>query len=50
MTLFLLGWSYTEVTRQMQCAYNTVENIVGGYKTSGRLAPRAQTGAWSKPP
>jgi hypothetical protein len=50
VALFLLGWSFTEIARQMRCAYNTVNNIVREYTTSGRLAPRAQTGAWSKPP
>ena len=50
VALWLAGWSFTEVARQMRCAYNTVKKIVGVYTTSGRLAPRAQTGAWSKPP
>ena len=48
--LWLAGWSYSEVARQMRCAYNMVRNIVGEFTTSGRLAPRAQTGVLSKPP
>ena len=50
VALWLAGYSYMEVSRQMRRAYNTVRNIVDEYTTSGRLAPRAQTGAWSKPP
>ena len=50
VALWLAGWSYSEVARQMRCAYNTVRNIVWEFTTSGRLAARAQTGACSKPP
>jgi len=34
----------------VQCAYNTVKKIVQDFTTSGRLAPRPQTGGLSKPP
>ena len=29
VALWLAGWSYTEVSRQMRRAYNTVRNVVG---------------------
>ena len=48
--LFFLGWSLIEIAGQVQCTYNTVKKIVKEYTTSCRLAPRSQSGAWSKPP
>jgi len=50
VALWLAGFTFTEIAGQVQCAYNTVKNIVHVFTTSRRLAPRAQTGAWSKPP
>jgi len=36
--------------QEVQCAYNTVKKIVQEFTTSGRLAPRPQTGGLSSPP
>ena len=50
VALWLMGLQFTQIASQVQCAYNTVKNIVNEFTTTRRLAPRAQTGAWSRPP
>ena len=48
--LWIAGHSFTAISTHVRCAYNTVKKIVQEFTTSGRLAPRAQTGVLSKPP
>ena len=50
VALWLAGHSVSVVARQVRCAHNTVKKIVQEFTTSGRLAPRAQTGGLSSPP
>ena len=48
--LWIAGHSFTAISTHVRCAYNTVKKIVQEFTTSGRMAPRAQTGVLSKPP
>ena len=42
VAMWIAGLSLTAISKQMQCAYNTVKKIVQEFTTSGRLAPRAR--------
>lgn len=50
VALWIAGHVFTASSKQVQCAYNTVKNIVQEFTTSCRLAPRPQTGGLSSPP